>query len=127
MLLPLAACFAFCFLSSSQASEPILVIVSLKNPSTVVRSNAKTGSFLGSIPVRNAISVGSDRTTIAVLSSNGSVSRYNAQTGAFIGTFSVGGKDNSIQVTSGTIIVQTDNTLNRYNAKSSSFIGSSGI
>jgi len=103
------------------------VLASLKGPSSVIRTNAKTGSFLGSISVNSAIAVGCDGTTIAVLSSSGSVNRYDAQTGSFQGTITVGGKAVGVQVTGGVIVVQMERSLNRYNAKTGSFLGSTSL
>ena len=114
-------------LFSSFAADPGAVVASLKSPSTVTRSNGKTGSYLGSISVSNAISVGCDGTTIAVLSANGSVNRYDARTGSYQGSISAGAKTTSVQVTGGVIIVQKDRTLNRYDAKSGSYLGSTSL
>ena len=126
-VLALASCLLFSGLASSFAEDSTGVVASLKSPSAVTRSNAKTGSFLGTISVSNAISVACDGTTIAVLSANGSVSRYDARTGAFQGSISAGAKSTSVQVTGGVIIVQKDRTLNRYNAKTGSFLGSTSL
>ncbi|MCX6972486.1 MAG: hypothetical protein NTV93_20375, partial [Verrucomicrobia bacterium] len=115
-------------LPSSFAADPATAITaSLKNPSTVTRSDAKTGSYQGSISVSNAIAVGCDGTTIAVLSANGNVTRYDARTGSYQGSISAGAKATSVQVTGGVIIVQKDRTLTRYDAKTGSYLGSSSL
>jgi hypothetical protein len=77
--------------------------------------------------VSNAISVGCDGETIAVLLANGTVNRYNAQTGSFQGSISVSGKPTAVQVSGGVIAVTTERSLNRYNAKSGSYMGSSSL
>ena len=109
------------------AADTAAITASLKNPSTVIRSDAKTGSYQGSISVSNAIAVGCDGTTIAVLSANGNVTRYDARTGSYQGSISAGAKSTSVQVTGGVIIVQKDRTLTRYDAKTGSYLGSSSL
>ncbi|MEI8388209.1 MAG: PQQ-binding-like beta-propeller repeat protein, partial [Verrucomicrobiota bacterium] len=118
---------ALCVLCGSKAfaADPSGVTASLKNSSTVIRSDARTGSYQGSISVSNAISVGCDGTTIAVLSANGNVSRYDASTGSYQGSISAGAKSTSVQISGGVIIVQKDRTLTRYDAKTGSYLGSS--
>ena len=101
------------------------ILATLKNPSTVERRDAANGSYKGSISVNNAIDVGCDGETIAVLLANGSVNRYNAQNGSYQGSISVSGKPSAVQVTSGVIAVTTERSVNRYNAKNGSYMGSS--
>ena len=120
-----AIALVFILHTSSFAADPTPITASLKNPSTVIRSDAKTGSYQGSISVSNAIAVGCDGTTIAVLSANGNVTRYDAHTGSYQGSISAGAKSTSVQVTGGVITVQKDRTLTRYDAKSGSYLGAS--
>jgi len=120
------AALVLCGLNSF-AADSAAITASLKNPSTVTRSDAKTGSYQGSISVSNAIAVGCDGTTIAVLSANGNVTRYDARTGSYQGSISAGAKATSVQVTGGVIIVQKDRTLTRYNAKTGSYLGSTSL
>ena len=122
-----AIALVFILHPSSFAADPTAITASLKNPSTVTRSDAKTGSYQGSISVSNAIAVGCDGTTIAVLSANGNVTRYDAHTGSYQGSISAGAKATSVQVTGGVIIVQKDRTLTRYDAKTGSYLGSSSL
>ena len=126
---PLSAFLLSSFIlhTSSFAASDAAITASLKNPSTVTRSDAKTGSYQGSISVSNAIAVGCDGTTIAVLSANGNVTRYDARTGSCQGSISAGAKSTSVQVTGGVIIVQKDRTLTRYDAKTGSYLGSSSL
>ena len=73
----------------------------IKTPSLIYRIDAASGAYKGSIQVNNAISVGCDGKTIAVLLGNGSVNRYDAQNGAYRGSIQ-GGKDaESVQVSGG--------------------------
>ena len=118
---------SFILHTSSFAADASAITASLKNPSTSTRSYANTGSYQGSISVSNAIAVGCDGTTIAVLSVNGNVTRYDARTGSYQGSISAGAKATSVQVTGGAIIVQKDRTLTRYNAKTGSYLGSSSL
>ncbi|MFZ4775989.1 MAG: hypothetical protein ACOYM3_11525 [Terrimicrobiaceae bacterium] len=111
--------------SPAFAASDAAITASLKNSSTVIRSDAKTGSYQGSISVSNAIAVGCDGTTIAVLSANYNVTRYDARTGSYQGSKSAGAKATSVQVTGGVIIVQKDRTLTRYDAKTVTYLGSS--
>jgi len=103
------------------------VTASLKNSSTVIRADATTGSRLGSISVDNAISVGCDGTTIAVLCANGNVRRYDARSGSYQGAISTGQKATGVQVSGGVIVVQCGQSLRRYDAKSGGYLGSSSL
>ena len=103
------------------------IVAVLKSPSQVIRNDAQTGSFKGSISVSEAIAVGCDGEVIAVLLANGTVNRYNALTGSFQGSISVGPKATSIQVSGGVIVVTADRQAKRYNAKTGSFMGSSSL
>jgi len=123
---PIAA-FLAVFLLCGSAAFADGIVASLKDPSTVTRTDATTGSYKGTISVSNAIAVGCDGTTIAVLSANGNVTRYDAKTGSYQGSISAGAKSTDVQVTGGVIIVQKDRTLTRYDAKSGSYLGSSSL
>jgi len=103
------------------------IVAVLKSPSQVNRNDAQTGSFQGSISVRDAIAVGCDGQIIAVLLANGTVNRYNALSGSFQGSISVGSKANSIQVSGGVIVVTADRMAKRYNSKTGSFMGSTSL
>jgi hypothetical protein len=103
------------------------VVASLKSPSIVTRADATTGRRLGSISVDNAISVGCDGTTIAVLCANGNVRRYDARSGSYQGAISMGQKATGVQVTGGIIVVQCDQSLRRYDAKSGSYLGATSL
>lgn len=113
------------FLLGISASDPLSVVASLKNPATVVRTDATSGRFLGSISVNKAIDVGCDGNTIAVLSESRNIGRYDALTGSFRGSISVGQNVTDIQVIGGVIIVRKGRSLTRYNAKTGAFLGSS--
>jgi len=99
----------------------------IKSPSTIYRLDATTGTFKGSIQVNNAVSVGCDGTTIAVLLANDFVNRYNAETGAFQGSFQVGDNPQSVQVSGGVIAVRTAKHMKRYKATTGAFLGSNQI
>ena len=77
--------------------------------------------------MQNAIDVGCDGETIAVLLTNGTVCRYNAQTGAYQGSIAIGGTCKSVQVSGGVIAVTTQRSVNRYNAKTGAYMGSSSL
>lgn len=62
-------------LFSTMSLQADSIIAVLKNYSTIERRDAKTGAFKGSISVQNAIDVGCDGETIAVLLTNGTVCR----------------------------------------------------
>lgn len=116
---------ALCLWPSTLLADGIVAV--LKSPTQVNRNDAQTGSFKGSISVRDAISVGCDGEVIAVLLKNGTVNRYNALTGAFQGSISVGSKATSVQVSGGVIVVTAAGQAIRYNAKIGTFMGSSSL
>jgi len=99
----------------------------LKSPSLVYRLDSATGNFRGSIQVSNAISVGCDGETIAVLLGNGFVNRYDAKSGAYRGSIQVGDKPTSVHVSGGVISVRTSSYLKRYKATNGAYLGSTQI
>jgi len=111
-------CILLTGLATSFAADSDGVIATLKNPVSVIRSNAKTGSFLGSISVSDAISVGSDGITIAVLSGNGNVARYDARTGSFQGSISAGAKSTSQFPATGKTFLEIQSFIEDFSAKS---------
>lgn len=117
-------CAAILFCGAAQADG---ITAALKNPSTVYRLDATTGAYKGSISVNNAISVGCDGETIAVLLANGSVYRYDANSGSYKGSFQVSGDPQSVQVSGGVIAVGTANQIMRYKASNGSYLGSNQI
>jgi len=113
VVLPLLSVFLLLPITLSAAD----VVAALKNPSTVIRSDAATGRYLGTISVSKAIAVGCDGETIAVLLANGNINRYDAQTGSYQGCIAVGAKATGVQVSNGVIIAQKDHTIIRYDGK----------
>ena len=101
------------------------ILATLKNSSTIERRDAANGAYKGSISVSNAIDVGCDGETIAVLLGNGTVQRYNAQNASFQGSIAISGKPSAVQVSGGVIVVTTERSVNRYNARNGSYMGSS--
>lgn len=99
----------------------------IKSPSLIYRLDAITGAYQGSIQVGNAVSVGCDGATIAVLLKNGYVYRYNAQNGAYLGSFQVGDSPQSVQVSGGVIAVRTAKQLRRYKASNGAYLGTNQI
>ncbi len=99
----------------------------IKSPSLIYRLDATTGAYKGSIQVTDAVSVGCDGETIAVLLANGSVYRYNAQSGAYQGSIQVGDDPQSVQVSGGVIAVRTASQIKRYKASNGAYLGSNQI
>ena len=122
--LPLLA-FLFLALLGAPKAEAGGVIATLKSPSLVVRSDARNGTFLGSISVQQAIAVGCDGDFIAVLSSGGRVTRYDAARGSFLGIISADSKASQVQVSGGVIAVQVQGRTIRYDAATGRYLGSS--
>lgn len=92
---------------------------------TVVRRDADTGAKLSSIMVGNALAVGCDGKTIAVLKDGGLLVRYNARSGSRLGSTMVGSDARNVQVSSGVILVMSDGWVKRYKADTGAMIGSS--
>lgn len=115
-----------CFAATGNAQADGITAV-MKSPSMIYRLDATTGAFKGSIQVSNAVSVGCDGTTIAVLLASNFVNRYSAETGAFQGAFQVSDNPQSVQVSGGVIAVRTANHIKRYKASSGAFLGSNQI
>ncbi len=124
--LTLVASAALCFALVDIAKADGITAV-IKSPSTIYRLDATTGAYKGSIQVSNAVSVGCDGETIAVLLGNGSVNRYQASNGAYQGSIQVGKDAQSVQVSGGVIAVRTANQVKRYKADSGSYLGSNQI
>ena len=99
----------------------------IKTPSLIYRIDAASGAYKGSIQVSNAISVGCDGKTIAVLLGSGLVNRYDAQNGAYRGSIQAGKDAESVQVSGGVIAVRTKSQLKRYKADSGSYIGTTQL
>jgi hypothetical protein len=116
----------FCFAAAGNAQADGITAV-MKSPSMIYRLDATTGAFKGSIQVSNAVSVGCDGTTIAVLLASNFVNRYSAETGAFQGAFQVSDNPQSVQVSGGVIAVRTANYIKRYKATTGAFLGSNQI
>jgi hypothetical protein len=116
----------FLFASTACVSAYDITAV-IKTPSLIYRIDAASGAYKGSIQVNNAISVGCDGKTIAVLLGSGSVSRYDAQNGAYRGSIQVGKDAQSVQVSDGVIAVRTNNQLKRYKADSGSYVGTTQL
>ncbi len=117
-----ALCFAF---HGTAQADGITAV--MKSPSTIYRLDATTGAYKGSIQVTDAVSVGCDGETIAVLLANGSVYRYNAQSGAYQGSIQVGDDPQSVQVSGGVIAVRTASQIKRYKASNGAYLGSNQI
>lgn len=116
----------FCLALADTAHADGITAV-MKSPSMIYRLDATTGAYKGSIQVNNAVSVGCDGETIAVLLASNFVNRYDAETGAFQGAFQVSDNPQSVQVSGGVIAVRTANYIKRYDATSGSFLGSNQI
>lgn len=117
----------FFFFAGTACTFAYDVTAVIKTPSLIYRIDAANGAYKGSIQVNNAISVGCDGKTIAVLLGNGSVNRYDAQNGAYRGSIQAGKDAESVQVSGGVIAVRTKSQLKRYKADSGSYIGTTQL